>query len=153
MGDSATAQLALGQAMQNDPGTAESSDLVGRTLLMLAQNLGEAGRGQAVMADMMFTRAERLQPGFPKLAYHRGLARLAANEPGPASLLLERAMQTDPSDVNAPRALLIAYGRTGQTERAKALVETMRKSGRFTEPIEWEPASRPETAPSAESRD
>jgi predicted Zn-dependent protease len=153
MGDSNTAQMALGQAMQNDPGCAASADLLGRTLLMLSQTLGEDGRGQAVMADMMFQRAERIQPDFPKLAYHRGLARLSANEPGPAAVFLERAVQADPSDTNAPRALLIAYGRTGQSDRAKALVETMRRSGRFTEPIEWEPASRPEAPASPASRD
>ena len=153
MGDPATAELALGQAMQNDPGSAESSELLGRTLLMLAQWLGEEGRGQAIMADLMFQRTERLKPSFPKLAYHRGLTRLAANEPGPAALLLERAMQADPSDQNAPRALLIAYGRTGQRDRARDLVETMRRSGRFAEPIEFEPASRPEAPAGASSRD
>jgi pentatricopeptide repeat protein len=144
MGDSTTAQLGIGQAMQNDPGTAASADLVGRTLLMLSQGLGEEGRGHAVMADMMFQRVEKLQPSFPKLAYHRGLTHLAANDPLPAVVLLERAMKEDPSDTNAPRALLIAYGRTGQHERARELVESMRRSGRFSEPIEWVPASRPE---------
>jgi predicted Zn-dependent protease len=153
MGDAGTAQIGLGQAMQNDPGTAAASDLLGRTLLMLAQALGENGRGQAVMADMMFQRAERLDPKFPKLAYHRGLARLAANEPGPAAILLERAVQEDPSDGNAPRALLIAYGRTGQTDRARDLVETLRRSGRVTEPVEWEPASQPAGAETRAGRD
>jgi predicted Zn-dependent protease len=153
MGDSQTAQLAIGQAMQSDPGTAQSADLLGRTLLMLAQGLGEEGRGQAIMADMMFQRVDHLDPAYPKLAYHRGLARLAANEPAPAAVFLERAVQSDPSDTNAPRALLIAYGRSGQTERARALVETMRGSGRFTEPIEWDPASRPAGSAGPSSRD
>ena len=77
---------------------------MGRTLLMLAQARGESGRSQAIMADMMFQRAERLDPDLPKLAYHRGLAHLAANEPAPAVILLERAVQADPVDENTVRA-------------------------------------------------
>jgi predicted Zn-dependent protease len=149
MRDVQTAQLALAQGMQNDPGTARSADLVGRTLLMLAQELGEAGRSQALMADLMFQKVERLEPKLPKLSYHRGLARLAANEPGPAAILLERAVAEDPNDVRAAQALMLAYGRSGQTERAQAFGETLRRSGRFPEAIEFVPASRP---PAPESR-
>ena len=148
MGDLRTAELALGQAMQMDPGTASSADLTGRTLLMLAQARGESGRSQANMADLMFQRAERLDPTLPKLAYHRGLAHLAANQPGPAVLLLERAAQADPGDENTVRALLIAYERTHQADRGRALVEMLQREGRLPASFKWEPASRPESAPS-----
>lgn len=148
MGDLRTAELALGQAMQMDPRSAASADLMGRTLLMLAEARGESGSSQAIMADMMFQRAERLDPNLPKLSYHRGLAHLAANQPGPAVILLERAAQADPSDENTVRALLIAYERTHQADRGRALVDLLRREGRLPPALDaWVPASRPDSSP------
>jgi predicted Zn-dependent protease len=153
MGDAGTTQLALTQAMQNDPGCAASADLIGRTMLMLAQGLGEGGRPDAIMADSMFQRAQRQDPTFPKIAYHRGLAQLIANQPALAVPLLELAMRQDPADGNAGQALLLAYGRTGQDDRARALVESLRQRGVLSEGVEFTPASRRESAPSRPSGD
>lgn len=143
MNDVRTAQIALSQAMQTNPGTAASSDLIGRTLVMLAQILGAGGRSQALMADMMFQRAEKLDPATPKIAYHRGLARLAANEPEQAAILLERALQLEPGDDAAARALLLAYERSGQKDRGLALVEALRREGRLPPAVTTESATRP----------
>jgi predicted Zn-dependent protease len=131
VGDVRTAEVAVTQAMQVDPGTAASADLTGRTLLMVAQARGDAGRSQALTADMMFQRAARLEPKWPRIAYHRGLAHLAANRPVEAAILLEGAVAADPADDNAVRALLLAYERSHQTERSKAFVEQLRQQGRL----------------------
>jgi len=120
-------------------------------MLMLAQGLGQGGRPDAIMADSMFQRAQRLDPAFPKIAYHRGLAHLIANQPAIAVPLLETAMSQDPADANAGRALLLAYGRTGQDEKARALVEGLRQRGVLPEGVEFTPSSRPETAASRAS--
>jgi predicted Zn-dependent protease len=147
MRDLRTAEIAIAQAMQTNPGSAEAVDLVARTVLMLAQALGEQGRAQAMTADAMFARAERLDPGLPKLAYHRGLAHLAANDPGGAVALLERASTSDPGDANALRALLIAYERSGRQEQAHAWVEALRRSNRLPASMEHLAEPRAETAP------
>jgi predicted Zn-dependent protease len=131
LGDLQTAELAIGQAMQNQSGSAESVDLVARTMLMIAQARGDGGRGQAMMADALFRQAERIEPDLPKLAYHRGLAHLAANDPGVAAALLERAAAADPQDANALQALLIAWERSGQAARGRDLIETLRRENRL----------------------
>lgn len=136
MGDFRTAEIGVTQAMQTDPGTAASADLLGRTLLMIAEGRGEAGRSQALTADLMFQRVARLDPKWPNLAYHRGLAHLAANQPAEAVVLLESAVAADFSNDEAVRALLLAYGRANQGERAKALVERLRREGRMAPAVE-----------------
>jgi predicted Zn-dependent protease len=113
MGDLATADLAVAQAIQVDPGSAASTDLVGRTVLMIARDRGEAGRSQALMADAILSRAERLDPELPNVAYHRGLAHLAADDPRGAVILLERATATDPANQDVRAALVLAYKRVG----------------------------------------
>jgi predicted Zn-dependent protease len=113
LGDCPTADTAVGQAMQLNPGSAAATDLVGRTVLMIAQERGQAGRGQALMADAILSRAERIAPDTPKIAYHRGLAHLVANDPRRAIGFLERAARSDPSDASARQALAVARERAG----------------------------------------
>lgn len=127
LGDMKTTDVAISQAMQTNPGTAGALDLVGRTLLMQAQQLGEGGRSQALMADALFDRAERMDPSTRKIAYHRGLAHLAANDAAGASVLLERAMAADGAEGDTVQALLLAYERSGQTARAKSLRDSVAK--------------------------
>ena len=150
MQDLRTAEIALAQAMQTNPGSAASIDLIGRTMLMLAQAMGEGGRTQALTADALFTRAERLDPELPKLDYHRGLAHLAANDAGGAVALLERAATADPNDENALRALLIAYGRAGRSEQAHAWVEMLRRTNRLPPSMEGLTGTPAESMPSRE---
>jgi predicted Zn-dependent protease len=148
MGDLRTADVAIGQAMQTNPGNAASIDLVARTLLMVAQAMGEGGRSQALMADALFRSAERADPDLPKLAYHRGLAHLAANEATVAVPLLERAATIDPGDENALRALLIAYERSGQIDRGREVVETLRRENRLPPSMAFWGARSPESSAS-----
>ena len=98
--------------------TAASADLVGRTLLMLAQGLGEGGRAPGDHGGLDVPARRAARSDVPE-------ARLP---PRPRAPRRERAgsarvrsssgrCRHDPARTqNARRALLIAYGRTGQDE-------------------------------------
>jgi Tfp pilus assembly protein PilF len=124
LSDVKTAEIAISQAMQTNPGTAASFELVGRTVLMVAQARGEGGRGQALMADALLDRAQRMDPSIRRISYHRGLARLAANDAASAVTFLEAAIAVEGQDADVVDALMLAYQRTGQSDRARALFQS-----------------------------
>lgn len=122
-GDGAELDRALAEAMARDPGSPQSADLLGRTLLGAARASRRPDARYGRIALGYFRRASEKRPDLPALRYHTGLAAWTAGDLDLAVAALDAAHREEPTAATPLRALLDLHRERGDRAAVRRLLD------------------------------